>query len=361
MYTTINKSTDYFNTKLYTGNGGTLVNTGVGFQPDLVWVKSRTQANSHVWFDAIRTFAGGKEIQSNNTGAEGASGSAGYGYISAVSSDGFTAQAGTTAGDYTNVSSQNYVAWNWLGANGTATNYDGSITSTVSANTTAGFSIVSYTGNSTAGATVGHSLGVKPSMIIIKNRSDGQNWCVYHSSIGATKYLQLNTTSAEIDTTVTFNDTEPTSSVFTLSDGGGHRIANFSGDNYVAYCLAEKKGYSKFGSYTANANADGPFVYTGFKPSFVLAKNIDQAQPWVMIDNKRDTSNEVTKGLNPNASGAETDSSANNGCDFLSNGFKIRAISTGDLNYTSGQAYIYMAFAENPFVTAGTKAAGTAR
>jgi hypothetical protein len=351
-YTTINKSTDYFNTKLYTGNGsaGHAI-TGVGFQPDWTWIKSRNITKDHMLFDAVRGVT--KALKTNQNYAEDVNAD----FLTAFGTDGFTVGNNGKV----NTSSDPLVSWNWKANGSGSINYDGSITSTVSANTTAGFSIVSYTGNSTAGATVGHSLGVKPSMIIIKNRSDGQNWCVYHSSIGATKYLQLNTTSAEIDTTVTFNDTEPTSSVFTLSDGGGHRIANFSGDNYVAYCLAEKKGYSKFGSYTANANADGPFVYTGFKPSFVLAKNIDQAQPWVMIDNKRDTSNEVTKGLNPNASGAETDSSANNGCDFLSNGFKIRAISTGDLNYTSGQAYIYMAFAENPFVTAGTKAAGTAR
>jgi hypothetical protein len=253
-YTTIDKPDDYFNTKLYTGNGGTLVNTGVGFQPDLVWVKSRTEANSHVWFDSIRTFAGGKEIQSNNTGAEGASDSAGYGYISAVSSDGFTAQAGTTAGDYTNVSSQNYVAWNWL-ANGTASsNTDGSITSSVSANTTSGFSIVSYTGNGTSNdtATIGHGLGVGANFIIIKDRSDTSGWLVSSTALGWNNRLRLEGTQASASDTYAFgvSGVTPSSSTFTVSASSGDDHTNISGDNYIAYCFAEKKGFSKFGSVT---------------------------------------------------------------------------------------------------------------
>jgi hypothetical protein len=181
-------------------------------------------------------------------------------------------------------------------------------------------------------------------MIIIKNRSDGQNWCVYHSSIGATKYLQLNTTSAEIDTTVTFNDTEPTSSVFTLSDGAGHRIANFSGDNYVAYCFAEKKGFSKFGTYTGNGNNDGTFVYTGFKPAFLIVKVTNESGfNWVMYDNKRDTFNTVGQLLKPSSNAAELDNS--NIIDFLSNGIKMRNNSIG----TNGSAdtYIYMAIGQS--------------
>ena len=344
----LDKPTDYFNTKLYTGNGGTLVNTGVNFRPDLVWIKSRTQANSHVWFDAIRTFAGGKEIQSNNTGSEGASDSAGYGYISAVSSDGFTAQAGTTAGDYTNVSSQNYVAWNWLASNTTASNSNGSITSTVSANTTSGFSIVSYTGTGSA-ATVGHGLGSVPKMIILKNRDSADVWRVYHKDISATKYLSLDSTAAAATASSIWNDTEPTSAVFSI---GTHGSVNGSGQNIIAYCFADVTGYSKFGSYVGTGSDDGSFIYTGFSPAFVMVKKSSATNNWVMTDNKRNPSNVATNCLFANLSDAE-----GVGLDFdlLSNGFKLRSNSGG--TNTSGETYIYMAFAENPFVaTSGTAA-----
>ena len=356
-YSSIVKPTDYFNTKLYTGNGSSNALTGVGFQPDLVWVKSRSQANSHVLFDAIRTFAGGKEIQSNNTGAEGASDSAGYGYISAVSADGFTAQVGTSAGDYTNVSSQNYVGWNWLGANGTASNSNGSITSTVSANTTAGFSIVSYTGTGSSPATIGHGLGATPDMVIIKDRDASKAWVCYHSAIGATKGIFLEQTSAANTSSTYFNNTAPTSSVFTIADSSH---VNTSSDKYIAYCFAGKKGYSKFGSFTGNNNADGVFVYTGFKPAWVMTKSSNQGgtgYDWVMFDNKRNPFNVSDAYIDANLNAAEV-TSGRNEVDFLSNGFKCRS-SYGDLN--SNYQYIYMAFAENPFVTAGTKAAGTAK
>ena len=345
----LDKPSNYFLTKLYTGNGGTLVNTGVNFRPDLVWIKSRTQANSHVWFDAIRTFAGGKEIQSNNTGSEGASDSAGYGYISAVSSDGFTAQAGTTAGDYTNVSSQNYVAWNWLASNTTASNSNGSITSTVSANTTSGFSIVSYTGNVTSGATVGHGLGTTPAVIIVKKRSGSDGWVVYHhrnTSAPETEYLRLDTTTATADNLGEWNDTAPSPTVFTIGNSGR---TNDNGATYIAYCFAEKKGFSKFGSYTGNGNADGTFVYTGFKPAWVMVKRYDgTGQGWNIWDNKRDTFNLVDEFLIANSSNAEATGSALN-LDFLSNGFKFRGTDGG--SNTSGSEYVYMAFAESPFVT----------
>ena len=353
----IDKPSDYFNTKLYTGNGGTLVNTGVGFQPDLVWAKSRTQANSHVWFDVIRTFAGGKEIQSNNTGAEGVSDSAGYGYISAVSSDGFTAQAGTTAGDYTNVSSQNYVAWNWKAGGTASSNTDGSITSNVSANTTSGFSIVSYTGTGSL-ATVGHGLGVTPKVVMVKNLENATDWGVYNSNLTNANYLlYINLTHAETNQSSNFG-TAPTSSFFTVNTNNS---TNQSGLNHIAYCFAEKQGYSKFGSYTGNGNADGTFVYTGFKPAFVMSKYTTGGsaggEGWNMFDNKRDPFNIVDLRLQANSSNAES-SSTNHYHDFLSNGFKLRTVD-GSAN-NSGTTYIYMAFAENPFVTS-TGVPATAR
>ena len=338
----IDKPSDYFNTKLYTGNGGTLVNTGVGFQPDLVWAKSRTQANSHVWFDSIRTFAGGKEIQSNNTGAEGVSDSAGYGYISAVSSDGFTAQAGTTAGDYTNVSSQNYVAWNWKAGGTASSNTDGSITSNVSANTTSGFSIVSYTGTGSL-ATVGHGLGVTPKVVMVKNLENATDWGVYNSNLTNANYLlYINLTHAETNQSSNFG-TAPTSSFFTVNTNNS---TNQSGLNHIAYCFAEKQGYSKFGSYTGNGNADGTFVYTGFKPAFVICKRTNGIAHWIMNDTKRLGYNPCMR-LYPNLSNAEETSSGE--MDLVSNGFKCR--NTNNNMNGSGDTYIYMAFAENPFVT----------
>ena len=360
-YTTIDDPSAYFQTALYTGNGGTLAVTNDGnsdMQPDWVWAKSRTQANSHVFFDVVRTFAGDKEIQSNNTGAEGASDSAGYGYISAVGSDGFTAKAGTTAGDYTNVSSQNYVAWQWKAgtsfSNDASSTSVGSIDSAGSVNTTAGFSIIGYTGTGSAG-TIAHGLGVKPSFILFKNRERAVNWLVYDKKNGANKFLYLNVTDAIGDDSGHFNDTEPTTSVFSV---GGADGTNYSGENLIAYCFAEKQGYSKFGVYTGNNVVDGAFVYTGFKPAFVMVKLIDtQTDGWVIQDNKRDISNTGTSTrLRANTSNAEFTST--NEIDLLSNGFKCRG-DDGEIN-GNGSKHIYMAFAENPFVTS-TGVPATAR
>ena len=351
----IDKPSDYFNTKLYTGNGGTLVNTGVGFQPDLVWAKSRTQANSHVWFDVVRTFAGNKEIQSNNTGAEGASDSAGYGYISAVSSDGFTAKAGTTAGDYTNVSSQNYVAWNWKAGtsftNDASSTGIGSIDSAGSFNNDSGFSIVSYTGTGTAG-TIKHGLNSVPRMIIVKRRDGSDSWLVQHGSLGAGKALNLDSTGAVQTYDPYWNNTEPTSSVFSVGNDGR---TNGSSETYIAYCFSGVQGFSKMGSYTGNANANGPFVYTGFKPAFVMFKNTT-GNNWGIIDNKRDSYNGALHRLLPNTSGADN-TGAGVVIDFLSNGFKCR---NADGLENGAAEIIYMAFAENPFVASNFNAA-TAR
>jgi hypothetical protein len=336
-YTDIDKPSDYFNTVLYTGTGSENSKTGIGFQPDWVWIKSRSDAYEHKTYDSIRGAT--KEFKTNNTNAEGTDAQG----LKSFDSDGFT--LGTTLG--VNGSSKTYASWNWLASNTTSSNTDGDITSTVSANTTSGFSIVSYTGTG-SNATVGHGLGVTPSMMIVKNRTTVTNWHVYHKAIGATKYLHLNLTNAEGTASSVWNDTAPTSSVFSIGTGDG---TNKSGDNIIAYCFAEKTGYSKFGSYTGNGNADGTFIYTGFKPAFVLTKsssNSGASYNWQMWDNKRNTYNAVDTQLRPNTSESDNPD-VSYSMDFVSNGFKFRT--TDATGNTSGTSYIYMAFAENPFVT----------
>ena len=345
-YTTIDSPAKHFNTKLYTGNGSTRSITGVGFQPDWTWTKKRNGTTGHRLVDAVRGVT--KALFTNGTNTESTEANG----LTAFASDGY---ALGTDGNYNN-SSDTYVSWNWLGANGTTSNSDGSITSTVSANQTAGFSIVSYTGNATAGATIGHGLGATPQWVIVKNRDNAQNWFNYHIGIGATKVIYLDLTNASQTLTQGWNDTAPTSSVVSLGTEAG---TNQSGSNMIAYCFAEKQGYSKFGSYTGNGNADGTFVYTGFKPAWVMVKKSSGTNAWLIVDNKRDTFNATDGQLFANTSGAEDTSSTNNNFDYLSNGFKTR--NTGDAYNGSSATYIYMAFAESPFVTAGTKAAGTAR
>ena len=337
-YTTIKKPSDYFNTKLWTGTGSSNALTGVGFQPDWTWIKNRTDANSHVLQDAVRGV--GNTIISNNTDAESAEGA---GDLTAFGSDGFT--VGTNG--RVNGSGKSMVAWNWLGANGTASNTDGSITSTVSANTTSGFSIVSFTGTG-ATATVGHGLGVKPDLIIAKNRTDAVDWYVYHSSLGATKNLRLNQTSAELTESAPWDNTEPTTSVISVNNANG---TNGSSKNLIFYCFADKQGYSKFGSYTGNGNADGPFIYTGFKPAWILIKHSGGGtaggEQWNLQDVKRSTYNPSIVMLSPNTNDADN-STTNNSLDILSNGFKVRTVDNRLNN--SGATYIYMAFAEEPLV-----------
>jgi hypothetical protein len=337
-YTTINKSTDYFNTKLYTGNGSTQSITGVGFQPDWVWLKQRANDVSnrnHMLFDSVRGTQ--KALSSNTTGAEDPSTS----YLTSYDSDGFAVGASSIL----NRNTTTYASWNWLAANGTASNSDGSITSTVSANQTAGFSIVSYTGTGSV-ATVGHGLGTIPSCYIVKNLSDtaGQSWNMYHHKLNSTPEdftIFLNSTSAKSNEAV-WNDTAPTSSVFSI---GTARKTNYNGDNYIAYCFAEKTGYSKFGSYTGNGNADGTFVYTGFKPAFLLWKNSSSAEGWWIVDNKRTIINPTNNLLRPDTNAAELVGNANLKLDLLSNGFKLRQ-TDGALN-SSGATFIYMAFGQS--------------
>ena len=334
-YTDIDKPDDYFNTVLYTGTGATASITGVGFQPDLVWIKRRSDTEFHVWNDAVRGVP--KNIYSNSTNAED-SGS----LMSAIISDGFTVQTDASV----NSSGSTYVAWNWL-ANNTAgsSNTNGSITSTVAANTTAGFSIVSYTGNATAGATIGHGLGVAPSLIITKARANaGRFWGVYSKSLGNTGVMALNSTQAFDISTTYWNDTTPSSSVFTVGTNGDTNSAS----GMIAYCFADVKGFSKFGSYTGNGSADGTFVYTGFKPAFVLFKRTSSTSNWSLFDNKRNTFNITDSYVQADTTAAEQEYS-DIYVDFLSNGIKQRGTNIS-LN-SSGDSFIYMAFAENPFVT----------
>ena len=336
-YTDIDKPDLYFNTKLYTGNGSTgHAITGVGFQPDWVWLKNRDAANPHSLHDSVR--GSSKYLTSNGTDAEATS----TNRIESFDSDGFTLGSDGNI----NFNTENFVSWNWLAGGTASSNTDGSITSSVSANTTAGFSIVSYTGTGSS-ATVGHGLGVTPKMFIIKNRSDGtQFWPVYHASLsGADQYLVLDQNVSAQPGSAIFNSTHPTSSVFSV---GGHGTTNESGDNHIAYCFAEKKGFSKFGSYTGNGSTDGTFVYTGFKPAFLIVKRTDNIGGFKIFDNKRNTFNSLDKNLASDSSSAEDSGSER--LDFLSNGFKIRTTS-GAYGGASGGSYIYMAFAENPLVT----------
>jgi hypothetical protein len=346
----IDKPSDYFNTVLYTGNATGRTITGVGFQPDWVWGKVRSEAQDHVLVDSIRGAT--KQLYSSDTAAEQTEAQG----LTGFDSDGFT--LGTHA--YFNGNSKTYVAWNWKA--GTSFTNDasatgiGSIDSTGSVNTDAGFSVISYTGNGSGGATVAHGLGSVPHMYIIKRRDTGSsNWHVYHQGIGATKGLRLNLTNAE-NTTDIWQDTAPTSSVFSL---GESIDVNASGGSFIGYIFSEKQGYSKFGSYVGNGSNDGVFCFTGMKPSFVLVKRTDSTANWSLIDNTRDPFNVTYHFLEPNVSDAEfTPSGPQAAFDFCSQGFKCRS-TNGAIN-ASGGSYIYACFAENPFTTS-TGVPATAR
>jgi len=337
----INKPSEYFNTKLYTGNGSTQSITGVNFQPDIVWVKHRNSGTlwNHSVHDSVRGST--KYIASNTTDSEVTDANS----VTSFDNDGFS------IGNFVkiNESGTNFVSWNWKANGAGVSNTDGSITSTVSANTTSGFSIVSYTGTG-ATATIGHGLGVTPAMFIVKSRSTaGTSWMTWskHFSSATDTFLRLNTT-ASIQTISNFWGTSaPNSTTFGVGAGGYDN--NVSGATTIAYCFAEIKGYSKFGSYTGNGNADGPFIYTGFKPALVIQKHYSGAatEGWQMWDTKRNTYNLTDLNLAADAAAAEFTATAR-AIDILSNGFKCRgADNSGN---ASGQGYIYMAFAENPLV-----------
>jgi hypothetical protein len=337
---------DHFNTVTYTGDGATSKSiTSVNFKPDLNWVKQRNLAQSHTLTDTVR--GAGFILSSDATSADYSATT--YGQVTSFDTDGFTVSKGSNPTySYYNQSGGSYVAWNWKASNATAvSNTEGSITSQVSANTTAGFSIVSYTGTGSA-ATVGHGLGVAPSMMIVKQRNDAQSWAVYHASNGAANVQYLDLTDAVASSTA-WNSTTPASSVFSV---GTSAATNGSSNTYIAYCFNSVEGYSKFGSYTGNGSADGPFVYTGFRPAYVMIKRTDSTGYWQIIDTSRSPYNVANATLYPNASLAED--STNTNLDALANGYKIRGTPSTDFN-TNGSTYIYMAFAENPFKYANAR------
>jgi hypothetical protein len=332
---TIKDGSTNFNTVLYTGTGAIRSVTGVGFQPDFVWGKARNTAYSSNLYDSVRGAT--KYIYSNATTTEVTEADS----LTSFDSDGFS--TGANAGAGINYSGVTYVAWNWK-ANGTgATNEDGSTTSTVSANTTAGFSVVTYTGTG-SNATVGHGLGVAPKVLIGKNRTYGVNWRVYHESLGATKYLNLNLANAAATSSLPWNNTAPTSSVFSI---GTSDNINRNTDSIVMYCFAEVEGYSKFGSYTGNGNANGTCIYTGFKPKMVIIKTTSASFDWVILDTERNPYNLVHDVLYPSLANAEADATTYASFDAVANGFKLR--NAHQYTNYNGYNYIYMAFAENPF------------
>jgi len=320
---------------LYTGNGSTQTISGLGFSPDLVWTKARSVATSHNVYDSVRganiaLFTDGTDAEITYTTR-----------LTSFNSDGFS--LGNNTGN--NDAGTTYVAWTWDAGNSTVTNNDGTITSQVRANPSAGFSIVTYTGTG-SNATVGHGLGVTPAMLIVKQRTGtgAPDWGVWHTSLGGgDKFLYLSSASSVQTNTTPFNGTLPTSSVFSVGAWAG---TNQSSGTYVAYCFAPVEGYSAFGSYTGNNIADGPFVYTGFRPRWILIKSASSNVHWTVWDAARDPENAATRYLYPSDL-IEERTNANIGVDFLSNGFKIRGT---DQNYNGNENnHIYAAFAESPF------------
>ena len=350
----ITKPNQHFDVLTWSGTGGgsgaTRSITGLNFQPDFVWEKARSSGSGHQLLDSVRGVGQNKVLASNSTGAEPnpANTESLYGWLSSLDSGGFTVTNGTSTFDNWNKSGDTYVAWNWKAASSNTTNTDGSITSTVRVNQTAGFSIVSYASGSAGQKTVGHGLGVTPSMIITKSRDNNTyNWSIYHSSVIDTtsKFLRF-TTDAIVTSSTIWGAALPTSTVFGITSDNGVPANN----NCIAYCWAPVAGYSAFGSYTGNGSTDGPFIYTGFRPAFVLTKRSDSTGNWYLWDNKRIISANGDAGLlYPDSSLAESDYDAS-GIDLLSNGFKLR--NTDSSENASGGTYIYAAFAENPFKNA---------
>ena len=341
-YTPIDNPGENFNTILYTGNSSTQSITGVGFQPDWVWCKSRSGADNHAIFDSVR--GGQKQLRSNTSGAELTRTNA----ISSFNSDGWSMGSQPEM----NSSGTTYASWNWKA--GTSFTNDasatgiGTIDSTGSANDTSGFSIVSYTGNGTSGATVKHGLSTALDVIFIKDRDEAEAWQTYHRPLGATHHLSLNTTASAQDNVSRFNDVDPTSSVFTL---GNNDTVNKNTVKYIAYCFAPKQGYSRVGTFLSNNTTDNAWVYCGFKPALVLLKSTTSTNDWMIFDNKRDPFNVTQHKIYPDLSNAEATNE--NDLDFLSTGFKLR-------NNHGANTFIFMAFAEQPFVTS-TGVPATAR
>ena len=348
-YTTIDDPSAHFQTNAYSGssNPQTITNDGNSdLQPDFLWSKRRDSAAPHYLFDSTRGV--NSSLSSNDADAEDTA----TGYLASFNSDGFTTGSDSALA----YSGRTYVAWQWKANGGSTTTNDasstgvGSIDSVIQANTTAGFSIVTHTGSGSSG-TIAHGLGVAPKWVLTKNRTDNsEDWAIYHVGMpSAEYYIRLNTTAAQTTGSSVWGDTAPSSTVITL--GGANGKNNASSKNYVHYCFAPIQGYSKFGKYTGNGSQDGTFVYTGFKPAFVMLKRIDATKNWYMADTTRSPNNIITEWLRPDSSNAEDSSGDNTDVyfDILSNGFKMRQ-DFSHLN-ASGAEHIYMAFAEHPFVS----------
>ena len=338
-YTNIDDPSAYFQTALYTGNSSNLTVTNDGnsdLKPDLVWTKCRSGASHHTNVDSSR--GASKQIYPNLAYQEET-----VAGVSSFLTDGFIVGNNGTA----NSNGATYVAWQWKANGGTTTSFAESGNNpagTYQANTTSGFSIVTYTGTGAAG-TIAHGLGVAPKMIFVRNRDVADPWAVYYGD--ATDYLVLNENAATVDNAAWWNDTAPSSTVFTVNTD--HSV-NADGEDYIAYCFANVQSFSKVGTYVANANVDGPFLYTGFQPAWILRKALSRNEPWMLIDNKRNPSNVAATSFNTSTTAAESTTGDYN-IDFLSNGFKVKSGTTSYGNHTVGNIYIYMAFSENPFVT----------
>ena len=356
---TVKKGNKNFDILTWSGTGGsagaTRSLTGLNFQPDFVWEKNRTSTQDHHIFDAVRGAGLSKTIASNSSGAEGAFNDTTFGYLSSFDSGGVTTTNGSSTWDNWNKSGDTFVAWSWNAGGSTVTNTTGTISAQVRANPTAGFSVVTYTGPGSGGGTVGHGLGVAPNMIIIKNRSATEGWRVGHSYMNSGSspwnyYMNLNGTAAQVLESAIWNNTTPTSTVFTIANDTS---VSGSGNSIVAYCFAAVAGYSAFGSFTGNGSADGPFVYTGFRPAFVMAKLSSTTGDWNMVDDMRQTYNDASGNpvIRANLGNVEEDVDTMQGqMDILSNGFKLRS-NNSSLN-ANGGTIIYAAFAKNPFKNA---------
>ena len=328
---------DYFNTALWTGDGGSSVSVTTGtFEPDFIWIKQRNKTYYHQLYDAVRGYGSGKALASNENVAEGYGSPATYGYVSGTTSTGFTGTAGTGTPLYVNENNTTYVAWNWDAGSSTASNTDGSVTSSVRANQTAGFSIIKYTAGSSA-VSIGHGLNVTPAVFIQKNMDSTDIWRVYYTvADGSLDFLRLNTTASKSDS----SNSLPTSSVI--------NIGGISGDDHIVYAFTPVAAYSAMGVYSGNSSTNGVFVHTNFRPAWLMVKSINATGSWSIFDSKRDTFNVMDRYLYAEQTFVEQDSDT---VDFLSNGFKFRT-GGGDHNY-SGRDYLYLAFAENPFQANG--------
>ena len=333
-YTTIDDPTLYFNTVLYAGTGSEQTVSGVNFSPGLTWLKSRSNGQPNVLSDSVR--GGNKQLYTADTQAETTYGQ----YLKSFNSDGFV--LGTDSG--INQSSQTFVSWNWKAGGSASNNTDGNKTISLSVNTTAGFSVGTYAGTG-QDSTIGHGLGAVPDWLMIKNRSSGsRKWQLWHNGLtGTNKYLAIDRSDAELTDSASWDNTAHSNTVWNTYGSGE---ANQNGENFVCYAWTSIQGFSKFGSYTGNANADGPFIYTGFKPAWIMTKQINGGSSWIVHDNKRDPINTVTEYFTVEENDAA--GTLANSYDLCSTGFKVRT-SNGDRN-SSGDSFAYWAFAESPLV-----------